>query len=224
LKSQSSNLKFHLPGVYPITDERISSLSHFEQVKRLISGGAEIIQLREKFGSPREFYESAVKSLEIARAHGCKIIINDRVDIALAAGADGVHLGQDDLPPEKARGILGPHAIIGFSTHSAGRAIHAMSLPIDYIAIGPIFTTCSKESPDEVVGLEGLKAVRSHVGDFALVAIGGINADNLLAVLQAGAGSAAMIGAIISDPAMIEERLRHLIRIGARPSKAWPAS
>src|SRR5919202_1539110 len=127
-------MPFELPKLYPITDRRLSGLSHAEQVARLSEGGATFVQLREKHLSPREFYREAEEALRVARAGGAKLIINDRADVALAIGADGVHLGQDDMPPEAARSLLGEGAFIGFSTHSAGQAIAAARLPVDYIA------------------------------------------------------------------------------------------
>ena len=196
-----------LPRIYPITDVRISGISQAGQVERLIAGGAEVIQLREKYASSGEFYASAKQALEIARKSGVRIIINNRVDIALALKADGMHLGQDDMPPEKAREILGDEAIIGFSTHSIEQVHNALDLPIDYVAIGPIFQTRTKENPYAVVGLAGLRAVRGMAGNIPLVAIGGINTGNLRSVFDAGADSAAMIGAILSDPANIKERI-----------------
>lgn len=173
-----------------------------------------MVQLREKNASPLAFYEAAAAALGIGRAHNVPIIINDRVDIALALNADGVHLGQDDLLPEHARKILGPGAIVGFSTHNVAQAIEAIRQPVDYIAIGPIFPTKTKEDPDDVVGLEGLKAVRAKIGPFPLVAIGGITAENLHLVLEAGADSAAMISGLLSDPAAIESRMAGLLTIG----------
>ena len=204
-------MNFTLPKIFPITDARISGISHAEQVEKLVAGGARIIQLREKHSSPYEFYLSAKQAVEFARKSGARIIINDRVDIALALKADGVHLGQDDMPPEKAREILGGDAIIGFSTHTSEQAIEALDLPIDYIAIGPVFPTQTKENADEIVGLDGLRRVRKIRGKMPLVAIGGINADNLRSVLDAGADSAAMIGAIVSDPVTIEDRMRQYL-------------
>ena len=109
-----------------------------------------------------------------AHEYRAQIIINDRVDIALALHADGVHLGQDDLWPDEARKILGPDAIIGFSTHSVEQASDALKLPVDYIAIGPIFGTSTKENPDPIVGPDGLHAVRKAIGEMPLVAIGGL--------------------------------------------------
>ena len=200
-----------MPKIYPITDVRLTKLSHAEQVEKLIEGGAEIIQLREKYASSKDFYESAKEALDIARRHNVKIIINDRVDIALALGADGVHLGQDDLPPEHARKILGEKAIIGFSTHNIKQAISAVKFPINYLAIGPVFATKTKENPDEIVGIEGVVKVRQAVGDFPLVAIGGINSENLRDVLNAGADSVAIISDLLSNSEKITERTKELI-------------
>ena len=187
-------------------------MTHAEQVRRLIEGGAEIIQLREKRSSPRDFYADAERAVEIARAAGVKIVINDRVDIAVALGADGVHLGQDDMPPGEARDILGPGTIIGFSTHSVAQAQVATELPVDYIAIGPIFTTDSKENAHAVVGLEGLFGVRKVVTGVPLVAIGGINIGNIASVFEAGADSAAMIDAIVSHADSIADQFRRAAR------------
>jgi len=206
-------VNFRLPKIYPITDTRVSGISHLEQVEKLAAGGGGTIQLREKYSSPLDFYESATEVIQFAGKIGVRIIINDRVDIALALKADGVHLGQDDMPPGSAREILGLDAVIGFSTHSARQAVAALLLPVDYIAIGPIFQTKTKKNPGDVVGLEGLKKVRDAIGAFPLVAIGGINAENLRSVLNAGADSVAMIGSIGSDHAKIEERMRKLIRL-----------
>ncbi len=201
-------IKMYLPKIYPITDTRLTRLSHTEQVKRLIEGGAKLIQLREKYASPRTFYDDAKTALEIARKYSVKIIINDRVDLALALKADGVHLGQDDLPPEKARKVLGRKAIIGYSTHSIEQAIEAVNLPIDYVAIGPVFITATKENPDEVVGTEGVRKVREAIGDFPLVAIGGISSENYLEVFQNGADSVALIKSILFPPDEICEKFR----------------
>jgi thiamine-phosphate pyrophosphorylase len=200
-----------LPKIYPITDVRLAKISHVRQVEKLIEGGAEIIQLREKYASPREFYESAKNALDVARRHNVKIIINDRVDIAQALGADGVHLGQDDLPPEYVRKILGEKAVIGFSTHNIEQAILAIKLPVNYLAIGPVFATKTKENPDDVVGIEGVEKVREAIGDFPLIAIGGINSENFRDALNAGADSVAIISDLLFDIEKITERMRMLI-------------
>ena len=202
-----------LPKLYPVTDRRLSGLSHAEQVARLIGGGATFIQLREKHLSPREFYQEAEEALRVARARGVKLIINDRADIALAIGADGVHLGQDDMPPEAARALLGEGAVIGFSTHSVEQAIAAARLPVDYIAIGPVFATTSKENPDPQVGLEGLRRVREAVPFLPLVAIGGVTRENAPSVFSAGADSVAVISALLDreNPAEITRLTRDFL-------------
>jgi thiamine-phosphate pyrophosphorylase len=173
----------------------------------LCAGGARFIQLREKRLSPREFYREAEAALRVAREHGARLIINDRADIALALGADGLHVGQDDLPPEAARRLLGDGAVVGFSTHNVEQAIAAAQMPLDYIAVGPIFATQTKENPDPVVGLEGLRRVRRAVGKgVALVAIGGVTAENAAEVIEAGADTVAVISALLTNPQKITER------------------
>jgi len=206
-------MSFKLPKVYPITDRSISSLTHAEQVKRLITGGATFIQLREKTDAPRAFFEDAVAALRLARAAGVTLLINDRVDIALALGADGVHLGQTDLPVIAARKLLGREAIIGYSTHNIDQVESALDLPIDYLAFGPIFETGSKQNPDPVVGLEAIRKAKSIVNDLPLVAIGGIRRSNLLEVLSAGADSAAIISEILATPENIPKNLQELIQV-----------
>ncbi len=178
---------------YPITDRSLSGLSHAEQVAAFAGHGMTIVQLREKNLSPGEFYREAEQSITVARHYGLKIIINDRVDIALALKADGVHLGQDDLPVEAARRLLGNDAIIGLSTHNLAQAQHAAGLAIDNLAIGPIFPTATKESSDAPVDLVGLTAVRHAVSGIPLVAIGGLNARNRDRAIAAGADVIALI-------------------------------
>ena len=200
--------------VYPITDTRISGTSHADQVSLLADAGATLVQLREKNLPALDFYNEAKAALAVARQRSVTLIINDRVDIALALGADGVHLGQDDLPPEAARELLGDSAVIGYSTHNVAQAIAAANLPVDYIAIGPIFKTGSKTNPDPVVGLDGLRSVRYAIGDMRLVAIGGITAENAKAVIDAGADSVALISALLSGgPTAISHRYRTLASI-----------
>src|SRR5436305_9346045 len=199
--------------LYAITDRKLSGLSHAEQVARLSDGGARVVQLREKNLSPREFYREAEEALRVARERGVRLVINDRADIALALGADGVHLGQDDVPPRAARALLGEDAIIGFSTHAPEQAARAARLPVDYVAIGPVFATSSKENPDAAVGLEGVARVRGVVGQIHVVAIGGINEENARAVLDAGADSVAVISALLApgDPSEITLRTRRFL-------------
>ena len=185
--------------LYPLTDMRLSGLSHAEQVSHLADGDVRLVQLREKLLSPLDFYEEAAAALVVARKRGVKVIINDRVDVALALKADGVHLGQDDLPPSAARKLLGPDVLIGFSTHNVEQAQIAAEMPVDYIAIGPIFTTSTKPTSCATVGLEGLKRVRQIVGKTPLVAIGGITFKNSQKVVDAGADAVAIISDIWSS-------------------------
>lgn len=186
-----------LPLVYPITDTKISGLSHADQVAKLGDAGATFVQLREKNRQARDFYNEAKAALTIARQRGIQLIINDRADVALALGASGVHLGQDDLPPDAARKLLGDQFIIGYSTHNVAQAIAAASLPVDYVAIGPIFETGTKANPDPTVGLDGLRTVRDAIGQTPLVAIGGITLENGPSVIEAGADSVAVISALV---------------------------
>jgi thiamine-phosphate pyrophosphorylase len=202
-----------LPKIYPITDTQLSGLSHAEQVARLIEGGASLIQLRDKISPPREFYRQAAAALQIARDHGARLIINDRVDIALALKADGVHLGQTDVPVAAARLLLGKEAIIGFSTHNAEQARLAMALPADYLAFGPIFPTRSKHNPDPITGLAALAEVVTIKGSLPLVAIGGIKVENVLEVLKVGADSVAVIAELIADPAKIAENMSKILAL-----------
>lgn len=205
-------MAFSLPRIYPITDSSITKLSHLEQVKKLADGGANFIQLRDKYASPQEFYEEARKVMNFTRGSEIKIIINDRADIALAVKADGVHVGQDDLPPAAVRKILGENAIIGFSTHNVAQAIEASKLPLDYIAVGPVYQTRTKENPDPVINLEGINAVRAAVGNFPLVAIGGITSENAAEIIKSGADSVALITALLIPANSIKENVLRFIK------------
>jgi thiamine-phosphate pyrophosphorylase len=203
----------NLPKLYPITDARLSGLSHAEQLARLSDGGATFIQLREKHLSPREFYHETEAALDIARERGVRLIVNDRADIALALGADGLHLGQHDLDPVAARRLLGTNFIIGYSTHTVAQAVEAARLPLDYIAIGPIFDTRTKENPDPAIGLDGLRRVRAAIDpSIPLVAIGGITQSNARATLDAGATSLALISALLHPPDSITRRTDEFLK------------
>ncbi|MBS1768480.1 MAG: thiamine phosphate synthase [Acidobacteria bacterium] len=201
-------MKLQLPKIYPITDTAISGLSHAEQVKRLIAGGATLIQLREKQKAAGDWFPDALEAARLCRESGVTCIVNDRVDIALAIDADGVHLGQDDMPAAMARQLLGPGKIIGLSTHSIDQLEAALREEIDYAAIGPIFATSTKSDHDPTIGIEMLSKAAQTAGMMPLVAIGGIKAGNLASIISAGAASAAIIGALLSDPDKISERFR----------------
>lgn len=205
---------FSFPSrLYPITDTKISRLSHATQVAQLSEGGARLIQLREKGLAPREFYREAERAMRVAQDKGAQLIINDRADIALALGASGVHVGQDDLPADAARRLLGPDAIIGLSTHSVAQAQLAAGMPINYLAVGPIFATSTKVNSEPVVGLDGLRRVRDVVGAIPLVAIGGITAKNASIVISAGADAVAVVSALFTEESSISDTTRRFLQL-----------
>src|SRR5437867_6785916 len=185
-----------LPRLYAIADASFGD--PVQLAASLIAGGARLIQLRDKNASSRELLHTVDRVIAFAPSD-VRVIVNDRVDIARIAGAAGAHVGQKDLPPAAVRSILGPDAIVGFSTHNMQQAVEADRLPVDYIAVGPIFPTATKENPDPVVGLQTLaricKTVRKPV-----VAIGGITIENAVEVLHAGASSIAVIRDVLDSP------------------------
>jgi len=185
-----------LPRLYTFADASFGDPVRLAEV--LFDAGARIVQVRNKRGSVRELLEQVERILSFA-PQGAEIIVNDRVDVALIAGAGGVHLGQDDVPPVEARRILGLDRIIGFSTHNLEQAMQAERLPVDYVAVGPIFLTATKEKPDAVVGLENLSAICQAIRK-PVVAIGGIKLENAEDVLKAGATSVAVISDVLSAP------------------------
>ncbi len=176
-----------------------------------MSAGVRLIQLRDKQATTRRLYEACAELKQILHGSGCYLIVNDRADVALAVYADGVHLGQDDLPVEMGRRILGPEKWIGCSTHSLEQVAAADRSSADYIALGPIFPTASKDNPDPVVGLEGLRQAR-HITKKPIVAIGGITLQNAREVLAAGADSIAVIGDLLSAPD-IKSRAQEFLRV-----------
>ena len=196
-----------LPRLYAIADASFGD--PIQLAEALFNGGARLVQVRNKKGSARELLRQVERILSFA-PHDAQVVVNDRVDVALIAGAAGVHLGQADLPPAAARQILGVDRIVGFSTHNLQQALEAAKQPVDYIAVGPIFATATKENPDPVAGVEKLasicKAIRKPV-----VAIGGIKLENAGEVLKAGASSIAVIADLLSA-IDVEERVRQWIK------------
>ena len=206
-------MRLTLPKIYPITDRQLSGLSHAEQVQRLINGGATFVQLREKHLPPIDFLREAEAAAKVAGNNRVTLIINDRVDIAIAISARGVHLGQDDMPVEAARRLVQDDTLIGFSTHTQQQLGTAVRLPIDYVAFGPVFTTSTKQDHDPPVGLEQLRAVSNIAADLPLVAIGGITAANVQAVLRAGADSVAVIASVVGERSRIEHNMRRMLEL-----------
>jgi thiamine-phosphate pyrophosphorylase len=175
----------------------------------LVDAKVKLLQYRHKSGDARLLLEQAsvLKTVVGTRA---RLVFNDRADLCLAAGFDGVHVGQDDLPPEKARRIIGPERGLGLSTHNPAQVIEADQTPADYIAIGPVFGTSSKANPDPVVGLEGVRQARTLTRK-PLVAIGGITRENCLSVIQAGADAVAVISDLIRDPRKSAEEFLRIL-------------
>ncbi len=184
--------------LYPIVDTLGDpALSHVDLAAAMLEAGVRLLQLRVKDRPTREFVDLARAVKAVADRHGARLIVNDRADIAKLIDAAGVHLGQEDLPAQAAREILGAEKIIGVSTHNLEQAETAARAGIaDYLGFGPIYATTSKERPDAVQGVEGLRLVRGRVR-LPIVAIGGITVRTMPEVLAAGADAVAMIGEIV---------------------------
>ena len=202
-----------LPPLYAIVDPLDTGADPIELAVALLAGGARLLQLRLKEAPPRELLRVAEAIRPRARVAGALFLVNDRPDVARAVDADGVHLGQDDLPVAAARRILGPGCLIGVSTHDVEQARGAEVAGADYVAIGPVYPTTSKPGALSPRGLELVRAVRGTVS-LPLVAIGGITPDNAPAVRAAGADSVAMISALVRA-ADVAATVRHAIaRVG----------
>ena len=163
-----------------------------------MAGGVTLLQYRDKSGNARQMLEQA-QELRRRLGGSVKLIMDDRADVCLAAGFDGVHLGQEDLSPAGAREVIGETLWMGVSTHNPEQVKEADRTSADYIAIGPVFSTTSKAKPDPVIGLDGVRDARALTRK-PLVAIGGINRANCRAVIQAGADSVAVISDLMRDP------------------------
>jgi thiamine-phosphate pyrophosphorylase len=201
-----------VPRLYPIVDA--ASFSTTEDLLvfagELVAGGCTVLQYRNKSGNARLMLEQA---REVKRGVGgnVKLIMNDRADLCLVAEFDGVHVGQEDLSPESVRGIIGPDRWLGVSTHSPEQVQEADRSSADYIAIGPVFSTASKERPDPVVGLEGVCRARELTRK-PLVAIGGITRANAASVIEAGADSVAVISDLLGEPRKSAEEFFRVLR------------
>jgi thiamine-phosphate pyrophosphorylase len=186
------------PFVYPILDiAALGGRTPEAMAAALTEGGARVLQVRGKGVADAVLLDAVRRALPVARARGAVLLVNDRADVALIAGADGVHAGQDDLPPAECRRLLGASAIVGFSTHRIEEVRAAAREPLDYVAFGPVFATATKPDAQPVVGLDGLREARRHTSR-PLVAIGGITRDTAAAAVAAGADGVAAISAILS--------------------------
>jgi len=195
--------KFQGVDIYPVTCEALSAgRSNPEVLDAIIRGGARIIQLREKEYSSRKLYELALQFREVTARNDVLLIINDHLDIALAVGADGVHLGQNDLPLAAAR-KLAPELLIGISTHSLAEALEAERNGADYINIGPIFQTATKKGANSFLGPGAITEIRQKI-TIPFTVMGGINESNIDQVVAHGAQHVAMVTAITQAPYIAE--------------------
>ena len=200
-----------LPRLYPILDPACFSdaAGMFAAADALVTSGCTLLQYRNKSGSARCMLDQA-RELRTRLGTGVKLIMNDRTDLCLIAGFDGLHVGQDDLSPGAARMILGSDLWLGISTHNPEQLAEADKASSDYLAIGPVFPTSSKSNPDAVIGLAGVRRARALTSK-PLVAIGGITRANARSVIEAGADSVAVISDLLRDPGKsAEEFLRVL--------------
>jgi thiamine-phosphate pyrophosphorylase len=188
------------PFVYPILDLAALGERAVEEVAAaLVTGGARIVQVRAKEIADGALLDAVRRALRVVRAAGGALVVNDRPDVALIAGADGVHVGQDDLPPSECRRLLGPAAIVGWSTHGLDELRAAAAQPVDYAAVGPVFATSSKADTAPVVGLDLVRAARMETR-LPLVGIGGITRANAASVVAAGADGVCAIADLMRAP------------------------
>jgi thiamine-phosphate pyrophosphorylase len=202
----------HVPLLYAILDRSFFAdpPTMFRAAEELVAGGCTLIQYRDKSGSARQMLEQA-RELKRRVGDGVKLIMNDRADLCLAAGFDGLHVGQDDLSPESARRIIGPECWLGVSTHNPDQIAEADKTSADYLAIGPVFATTSKANPDPVVGLDGVRRAR-ELTHKPLVAIGGITRANARSIIEAGADSVAVISDLLRDSRKSAEEFFEVLR------------
>ena len=205
-------------SLYLVTDRSLSrGRDTMQIVQAAVRGGVTCVQLREKSCSTRDFIEEARRISDFLKEHHLPLIINDRIDVAMAVGAEGVHLGQTDMPLETARTILKKDMIIGISAESVEDAVEAEKGGADYISVSPVFSTSTKTDTAPPLGLEGISTIRRHVR-IPVVGIGGINKENCAQVIRHGADGVAVVSAIVSsaDP---EKEARELLEIIRRAQR-----
>jgi thiamine-phosphate pyrophosphorylase len=207
-------MRLVLPRLYVILDASLITASERDCALVLAEAGVRLLQYRNKSAPARQYLDSCRELVETLRPQGVSLIVNDRPDVAFLAGAKGVHVGQEDLDVEQARGILDRDKLVGVSTHNLQQFKRAASSSADYIAVGPVYATSSKNNPDPVVGLDFLRSVRA-LTDKPIVAIGGITLDRAAAVIGAGADSVAVISGILNAPNPGERAKQYLNTLAA---------
>lgn len=202
--------------LYLVTDEHQDLATMLKVVKAAVQGGVTCVQVREKHGNIRAFIERAAAVKQVLKGTKVPLIINDRVDVALAVDADGVHLGQSDLPVAIARKLLGPEKILGLTVENMDQLIAAQSLPLDNIGVSTIFPTATKKDTKNVWGIEGLTHAVAK-SSIPLVAIGGINEKNIIDVAHTGVSGIAIVSAITSanDPQKVSKKLLEAITVNS---------
>ncbi len=200
-----------VPKLYAILDRSCfpDSEALWAAAQELATGGATLLQYRNKSGNARQMLEDA-RELRHRLGNSVKLVMNDRADLALVAGFDGVHVGQDDLSPEGVRKVIGPGLWLGVSTHNSEQVREADRTSATYVAIGPVFSTGSRTNPDPVIGLEGVRRARQLTRK-PLVAIGGITRANCRSVMEAGADSVAVISDLVTNPRKSAEEFLRIL-------------
>jgi thiamine-phosphate pyrophosphorylase len=199
-------------GLYLITDSKLSRKTVISDVESAIKAGVKIIQYREKELPMRKMFEEATKLRNMTRRNNVLLIINDRIDLSMAVEADGVHLGQDDMPYESARKLLGDDKIIGLTAHNVPEAMEAEKLGADYIGVSPIFSTTTKKDAGEPAGVRLIREIKDKI-HIPFTVIGGINYQNLDSVMEAGARSVIAISAILTKDDVEEECRKFIDKI-----------
>jgi thiamine-phosphate pyrophosphorylase len=194
-------------GYYFITDSKLSLAGNENDVLQAVACGVEVVQYRNKNAETRQMYEEAARLRKICRDSDSIFLINDRVDIALAAEADGVHLGQLDMPCLAARKLLGPEKIIGVTVHNLAEALQAKSIGADYLGVSPIFQTATKPDAGKPAGISLIEEIRAQV-DIPLIAIGGINHSNASEVVRAGADGLCAISCVVTKENVRDEIIK----------------
>lgn len=196
-----------MQGYYFITDSALSLNGNLSDVGAAVKAGVCFVQFREKKGTTLSLYKEALALREECRGTKTKFLVNDRIDIALAVDADGVHIGQEDIPLDAARKILGRNKIIGVTVHTLAEALEAEKIGADYLGVAPIFATTTKEDAKEPCGIETLTKIRKAVS-IPIAAIGGINLKNAESVIQAGADMICAISAVVTKSNVLEEIMK----------------
>ena len=205
-------MRLVLPPLYVILDAALLTAPETECAQKLADAGVRLLQYRNKKASARDLFDTCKKLAALLSPRGVRFVVNDRADVAVLAGADGVHVGQEDIGVEEARSVIGTGKLVGVSTHNLEQFQRVASSSADYIAVGPVFATSTKENPDPVVGIDLIRCVRP-LTEKPIVAIGGITLSRAAALVQAGADSVAVTSDILlaPDPAKRAKQFLNLL-------------